>query len=525
MNTILKISLTLTSLLLFELSSCTYDDVDQINTPDDLKLSTSSITIGHTAKNDIVLDIATDAEWMIDTIFSKNPKYTETWITPDIKKGYGNARVTINCLENEENLTRKSYVRFQYKEVYPEYRSFAITQTGVPNVSTNPVSNITVKSVTLSGKYGYHGAADFICKVGFSIIKNDSKTPEIVYCPENIKDFSIDYPVEYNNEYVVTAFAEDNQGEKFYASNNKSVGIKFSLGAPTFNGTIRTNVEVEDVYISVPYFFGDGKTYNVSATCDVEGLSVADTPVIFSMDGGTITLPVTGITKKTGIATFTLHGLPSSVTETVSISTEILRGGFNILLYREDCGPAKPNPDKPTKPYDMSKGCPVNEPITEIEWTKEEQPNAEYIRTTTNVTIRHDPNLTENKYKYSWGSGTPILNVAKNTEGTFIINHLNIEGASNIKMDFGLNPQSVSGLSDMGDVVKIEYSNDNGVSWVPVTWELKEEISEGLEYQFVTAVTSGEIVGSTDFSLKFSLHSVNASAVRIDDIRLFGDFI
>lgn len=522
MNTSLKISLVLTSLL-FGLGSCTYD-VSQINSPDDLKLSTSSITIGHIVKDDIVLDITTDAEWMIDTIFSENPQDTETWITPNVRKGNGNTQVIINCLDNKRNLTRKSYVRFQYKAVYPEYRSFAITQTGVPNVSTNSISNITAKSVTLSGKYDYHGATDFLCKVGFSIIKNNSETPEIVYCPENVKDFSIDYPVEYDNDYVFTAFVEDNQCEKFYASNSKSISIKFSLGDPIFIGTIRTNVDVEGVYISIPYYFGDGNTYNVFATCDIEGLMVAKTPVIFFPDGGTITLPVTGTATETGTATFTLQGLPSCITETVSISTYILRGGFNMLLYREDCGPAKQNPTDKNKPYDMLKGSPANESITEIEWAKEGQPNVEYIRNSTNVTIRHDPNITKDKYKYEWGSGTPFLNVMKNTEGMFTIKHLNIEGASNIKMDFGLFPQSVSGISNMYDIIKIEYSNDNGLSWMPVTWELKEELSESMDYLFVTAVTTGEIVGSKDFSLRFLLHSGNF-AIRIDDIRLFGDFI
>lgn len=537
--TTLKSHLLIAATLLAAAVSCSKNE-GQVNSAEDLYLGEQEILLDYNGRDDISVELLSGNEWMFDSFIPANPQQdNEQWIEPDELYGDGNTVIAFQCTENTANRTRKAYMRFKLKGLYPEYRSVTVTQTGTPKVKTIPISDASSESITLYGEYAYTGEAEFISRTGFSIIKdNDTENPATVYCESSEKSFSYVYPIEPDSDYSVTAFAEDSNDNRFIGQDTQDICIRFSFGSPGLTGgTIRSEMDIKDICISVPYYFGDGNTYRVSASSTVEGLAVEETDVTFSKDGGIMTLPISGRTTETGKVTFTVTGLPESITEPISLTAVILQGGKDIVLYRESFGPLIPYPDGTDKAYNMTVSDPVNEPIKSISFLKEGQPSAEYIRTDANINVRHEPVMFPNTDNYPWASGSPVLIAASGTTGSIIISNLNIPDANNIRIDFGYRYTANHDINLTKNEIVIEYSTDGGETWNATAWETSKPWEKG---KYVTIQSNGEIHGSEKFSLKITFSSsvevqkpgliegsklTKADEIRIDDIRIIGDFI
>lgn len=516
----LKSYLLIAATLLTAAVSCSKNE-GQVNSAEDLNLDKQEILLDYNSRDDISVELLSENEWQFDSFIPDNPQQdNEQWIEPDALYGTGNAVVTFKCTENTAYRTRKAYMRFKLKGLYPEYRSVTVTQTGTPKVKTSPITDATSERITLSGEYTYAGEAEFISRTGFSIIKdNDTENPTTVYCESNEKTFSYIYPIELNSDYSVCAFAEDINGNMFTGESPQDISIRFSFGSPTLTGgTLRSEMDIKDISISVPYYFGDGNTYKVSASSSAEGLAVEETDVTFSKDGGVMTLPISGKTTKTGKVTFTLTGLPVSITEPVTLTADILQGGKDIVLYREDFGPKVPWPNGADKPYNMILSAPISLPIENIEFTKEGQSKATYIRDSDQLQIRHETKMYPKPGQYPWASGSPVIWANKDITASLTINNLNIPKADNLRIDFSYR---CSQKPVESKEILLEYSKDNGLTWENITWELTAKEATG---QFIILQSNSTIEGSENFSLKITLHSIGEE-IRIDDIRIIGDFI
>lgn len=183
------------------------------------------------------------------------------------------------------------------------------------------------------------------------------------------------------------------------------------------------------------------------------------------------------------------------------------------VLYFETFGKA---PDR-SKPFNLiGFNHPVGEPIVQVEFFRQGQPRAEYIRETNRTNIRHETAMYPQPRDYKWASGSPVLHTPKGFRGVLVIRGIDIGRAEAIRLDFGYR----SGASEFQKDVAIEYSNDGGKSWNPVDWELTRPYVKG---KYIVARTLGKIVGSEDFSLRLTMDvPASATDVRIDDLRLTG---
>ena len=183
------------------------------------------------------------------------------------------------------------------------------------------------------------------------------------------------------------------------------------------------------------------------------------------------------------------------------------------VLYFETFGKA---PEQPNPFNLIGFKDPVGKPIVRVEFSREGQPHATYVRETNRTNIRHETVMYPQPKDYKWASGSPVLHAAKGFRGVLVISGLDIEGADGIQFDFGYR----SGAAEFQKEVTIEYSNDGGKTWTPVDWKLTKPYIKG---KYMVARTSGKIVGSKDFSLRLTMDvAPTATDVRIDDLRLTG---
>ncbi len=492
-------------------TSCS-KDAGQVTSPESMILGCDSLRLGNDAQTEITLELTTDQAWVLDSVLPASGTEAVDWLTVYDQEGSGNATVKLSCKQNENPADRLALVRFKIQGAYAEYRTCTVIQSGTPTVTTKAIVSTTAESITLAGSYTYTG--EYLSKTGFEIWKNDNtEEKEIVYAETSKSNFSLKYPVEHGNDYHYRAFVEGFAGKIFTADNEESISIRFTPKTPSIEGTLRSNVEIKDAYVVFPYHFGDGKNYNVSATCNIEGVSIETQEVNFDPNGGEIRLKITGIPTTSGTATFSPTGFPEVFNE-VLVSTEILQGGSGLLLYHETFGP-KPDGDKP---YNLT-SKPIGEVIDDIEFSRIGQPSAEYIRYTDKTHIRHEPVRGSKPEDYVWASGSPVLYAAKNTQAILCINKLNVTDATNIKLDFGYCSYASKYLKE----ITIEYSNDGGKTWTEVDWELTVPFVSG---KYIQAQTISEIIGSNNLSLRLMLDvPSNGADVRLDDLRLLGDYL
>ena len=495
-------------------TSCS-KDAGQVTSPESMILGCDSLRLGNDAQTEITLELTTDQAWVLDSVLPASGTEAVDWLTVYDQEGSGNATVKLSCKQNENPADRLALVRFKIQEAYAEYRTCTVIQSGTPTVTTEPVSEVTAESITLSGTYAYTGSA--ITRTGFEVWENDNEeTKEVVYAEGTATDFSLTYPITYGNDYRYRAFVEGFAGKVFPAENEERISIRFSLGTSEVEGELRTNAETKDVFVVVPYFFGDGKSYTISGSCNIEGLTIGSASVVFDPNGGEVRLPVTGTPATTGTATFTLTGFPHT-SEPVTVSTEVLEGGKGLVLYHETFGP---NPTQ-ASPFNLV-GYPTAPGIVSddlVDFSRYEQPQAEYVRGTDRTNIRHETKMYPKPENYAWASGSPVLHAGKGFQGMLTINNLNLKGATNIKFDFGY----INYQGTFPKEIVIEYSNDGGKTWTPVDWHLTTEYKPGgSTHNYMLAETTEEIVGSENFSLRLTLNSTNGDS-RIDDLRLTGD--
>ena len=489
------------------------EEFGQVTSQGSMSLGDYTLLTDCEAKEDITLDLVTEYDWGLDAILSPTSSEVVDWITVLNPEGSGRSTVTISCQSNEEPSDRSAYLRFKIKGAYPEYRTCTLTQTGTPVVTTGAIAGATAESLTLAGSYVYTG--EYVAKAGFEIwTAATAETPQSIYCETPGSEFTAVCPGEYGNDYSYKAFVEGKDGKRFLASNTENVSIRFSLGEPKVEGEVRTNAETKDAFVVIPYYFGDGESYTLTGSCDIEGLSLETKEVIFDPNGGEIRLAISGTPAKTGTATFTLTGLPGE-SASVTVTTEVLEGGKGLLLYHETFGPT---PEK-TSVFNLV-GYPTAAGIVSddiVAFSRYGQPSAEYVRGTDRTNIRHETVMYPKPEHYAWASGSPILHTGTGFQGILTVNNLNLKGATNIKVDFGYRCGSSFNKND----IVIEYSNDGGQNWIQVDWSLTKEHVTG---QYVIAQSNDEIIGSENFSLRLTMGNPKASIdIRIDDLRLTGD--
>lgn len=492
-------------------TSCS-KEAGQVTSPESMVLGCDSLRLGNDAQTEITLELTTDQAWVLDSVLPATGSEAVDWLTVYDQEGSGNATIKLSCKQNENPADRLALVRFKIQGAYAEYRTCTLTQTGTPVVTTGTIAGATAESLTFSGSYVYTG--EYVTKAGFEIWTAATiDTPQSIYCETPGSEFTAVCPVEYGNDYSYKAFVEGQDGKRFLATNTENVSVRFSLGEPKVEGELRTNVETKDAFVVVPYYFGDGKSYTVSGNCNIEGLTIGSTSVVFDPNGGEVRLPVTGTPATTGTATFTLTGLPNT-SEPVTISIEVLEGGKGLVLFLETFGPTPSE----TKPFNLTNGLPIGViPDNIVQFSRTGQPLAEYVRDTEYTNIRHETGMFSKPTHYEWASGSPCIQAQQGKQGIFTINHLNIEGASNIKFDFGYRCGSSFNKND----IVIEYSNDGGETWTQVAWETIGNYTIG---KYIIIQTTEEIVGSTDLSLRLTLGNPTLSIdARIDDLRLTGD--
>lgn len=487
------------------------EEFGQVTSQESMSLGSNILVTDNDAKTDITLNLFTEHNWVLDAVLSATGSEEVDWITVYDQEGSGNSTITLSCKQNETTTDRSAYVRFKIKGAYPEYRTCLLTQTGTPAVTTGKVIATSAESITISGSYAY--TEEYVSRVGFEIWgTGNPETTQTLYCESAKKSFSLVYPVEYGQEYSYRAFVESRDDKRFLANNDESIAIRFSLGTPSVDGNVRTNVETKEASIVVPYYFGNGKNYIIGGSCDVDGLSIKATEVTFDPNGGEIRLPITGTPATTGTAIFTLKGFPGE-NEPITVSTEVLEGGEGLILYHETFGPTPSE----TSAFNLTANLAIGVvPDDVVDFSRTGQPSAEYVRGTDKTNIRHEPNMYSKPAHYDWASGSPLLHTAAGSLGILTVNNLNLKGASNLKLDFGY--RCGSALYSDGDIV-IEYSNDGGATWIQVAWEMTGAFTTG---KYVIIQTTEEIVGSEDFSLRLTLNPASID-VRIDDLRLTGD--
>ena len=268
------------------------EEFGQVTSQGSMSLGDYTLFTDNAAKEDITLDLVTEYGWALDAILSPTSSEVVDWITVLNPEGSGRSTVTISCQSNEEPSDRSAYLRFKIKGAYPEYRTCTLTQTGTPAVTTGKVIATSAESITISGSYAY--TEEYVSRVGFEIWgTGNPETTQTLYCESAKKSFSLVYPVEYGQEYSYRAFVESRDDKRFLANNDESIAIRFSLGTPSVDGNVRTNVETKEASIVVPYYFGNGKNYIIGGSCDVDGLSIKATEVTFDPNGGEIRLPIT----------------------------------------------------------------------------------------------------------------------------------------------------------------------------------------------------------------------------------------
>ena len=484
----------------------------QVTSRESMTLGDYTLLTNNEAKSDIALDLVTEYDWALDAILSPTGSEEIGWLTALNPEGSGNSTVLLSCQSNEDPFDRSAYLRFKIRGAYPEYRTCTLTQTGTPAVMTGTIIGTSAESITLSGTYAY--TEEYVTRVGFEIwTTGNPEAAQMLYCESVKKSFSLVYPVKYGQEYSYRAFAESEDGKRFLAANEESIAIQFSLGAPSVDGNVRTNVETKEAWIVVPYIFGNGKNYIIGGSCDVDGLDIKATEVTFDPNGGELRLPITGTPAATGTATFTLKGFPSE-SEPITVTTEVLEGGTGLVLYHETFGPT---PTK-TAAFNLTANLAIGVvPDDVVAFSRTGQPLAEYVRGTDKTNIRHEPNMYSKPAHYAWASGSPCLHTAAGTQGILTVNGLNLKGTSNIRFDFGYRCGSSFNKND----IVIEYSNDGGETWTQVAWETIGNYTIG---KYIIIQTTEEIVGSTDLSLRLTLGNPTLSIdARIDDLRLTGD--
>lgn len=509
------LSYFLTSIALIPaLISCS-EEFGQVTSDDSMLLGDKTLLIGCDARTDIALNLVTEYDWELDSVLPQTGSEEVDWLTVYDREGSGNSTVRISCKQNAASTDRTALVRFKLKGAYAEYRTCTVVQTGMPVVTTGAIAGASSESITLSGSYVYTG--EYVSKAGFEIWTGaDPDARQSVYGDLSGNSFSLVYPVEYGNDYTYAAFVEGQDGKRFLATSDESISIRFSLGEPRIEGELRTNVEASEVEIVVPYYFGDGKSYTVGGSCNIEGLRVESKSVTFDPNGGEVRLAITGTPAATGTATFTLTGLPGGGAST-ELSAEVLEGGQGIVLFLETFGP---NPTE-ASPFNLI-GYPTAPGVVSddvVSFSRTGQPNAEYVRGTDRTNIRHETRMCPKPENYSWASGSPVLHAGKSFQGMLTINNLNLKGATNIKLDFGY----ISYLATFPKEIVIEYSNDGGETWIQVDWHLTVPYTPGgSTHNYMLAETTEKIVGSENFSLRLTLNSTLGDS-RIDDLRLTGD--
>lgn len=492
-------------------TSCSKES-GQVTSSGSMLLGCDSLRLGNEAHTEITLELTSDHTWVLDSVLPAAGSETVDWLTVYDREGTGKSSVKLSCKQNESTADRLALIRFKVKGAYAEYRTCTVVQSGTPSVTTNPVSRASAESITLSGSCAYTGTA--ITRTGFEVWQNDKEeTKEVLFAEGTATDFSLTYPITYGNNYRYRAFVEGFAGKIFTAGNEERISIRFTPQKPSIEGTLRSNVEAKEAYVVFPYHFGDGKRYNVSATCNTEGISIETQEVSFNPNGGEIRLKIDGTPTASGTATFSPSGFPE-VFDGISVSTEILQGGSGLLLYHETFGP-EPAGDSP---YNLT-NKPIGEVIDDIEFSRIGQPAAEYIRHTTKTHIRHEPLRASKPEDYGWASGSPVLFAGKNSQAILCINKLNVKEATNIKLDFGYCSYASKSLKEL----TVEYSNDGGKTWTEVDWELTVPFVSG---KYIQAQTTGKITGSDNLSLRLTLNvPANGADVRLDDLRILGDYL
>ena len=508
-------ALTQTFLIALALISCNKEK-DHINAEDDIILSQAELDFSFQGGSSSIT-LESKGPWHLTDIAGG-----EGWLTSDAQAGSGHSdMITLTCTENPEAKERSAYVRFKLDGIYPEYKSIAVQQSGKPAVKMEAFTSVTSSTVGLKATYSYEGDNSIFERGGFIMAHagNEEKVyGEMTVVEEKRKnEFTAESQIISGDNYTVKAFLEDQFGNTFISENEEELRVSFSFGTLSCKGVLRNNMEVKDFVLTLPYFLGDGQTYHIEASCDKAGLSVAPADVTMSPDGGVIELPVSGKTEETGTATFTVNGLPDFVTPAPSISVPIKIGGAGQVLYWETFGEGYKYPDKAYSLTDaVTDGVPITDEI--LKFSRTEQPGVVYIKEGSvgiRIEKKADAFSKDPEIGYDWASAGPVLNLKKKENGTFYIHHLNFEGATDLQLQFLVkNPFSAADLD-------LFYSENEGESWTPVTWE---KIG-GDEKPFVLVNSKTTFEEVKEMSLKFVLKSSDGAKKQIDDLRMIGSYL
>lgn len=509
------VSAVLLALSLAAAFSCNKEK-DFVNSPEDMTLSEKNLSCNFKPR-EWDIEFTTEKDWVVDSIFASPAIVDEEWLTVDLKEGHGSGKLHLTCTENNLSKTRKAIVRLSVDPLYPEYRSITLEQTGKPELSIGELKDITSESVTVSGKHRYEGKDEIVVKTGFQVQTNEQEAGEKIYAEvDEDKTFTAAIPVQSGNSYEIRSFAEDAEGNLFLSKESRKIAIEFSLGTPVLKGKIRSNSQIKDVMLQLPYFFGDGKTYTISATCDMEGIAIEPQEITLSTSGGLIELPLSGKATTEGTATFTFQGLPERFTETYQVSTEVLKGGKNLVLYWESFGEGY---TYGSKAVGLTDGIEDNAPISNetVRFKRMGQPKAEYMKEGfCGIRLEKETEAFKNNAEigFDWASAGPVLNLKKKENGKFHILHLDFSGASNLRLELAVrNPMSQQDLI-------LSYSNDQGKTWTPIVWEKVG----GEESKFVLIRSTSEITAADDMRLKVEMNSNDGLKKQVDDLRMIGDF-
>ncbi len=285
------------------------------------------------------------------------------------------------------------------------------------------------------------------------------------------------------------------------------VGISF--GDASFTATKGVaNEALEGAFIEIPYTLASGsETYpNVVVTVMGAGIGTIPTSIPYNVSSvtagaGTIRIPVTG-TPAEGEVNFSVAGIDSDV---ITCSKTFVAAGAPGLtsLYYESFG----NNDNSTASIDSYSG-----------WLKEGQPNASYVVSTKKINLRKtNPSIGYDLVSGGSASGNFCAFFGTGVPNTLTVSGINIEGATNVKLYFGVCNVGNQTPKDWEEgEFTVEVSTNGGGSWTPVTFSLVNAASGAWKY----ATSTSEITSSSNFAIRFT--ATVASTYRLDDVQIMG---
>ena len=145
-----------------------------------LNVSATELTIASPNNSTATFGITTNMSWTISS--------SETWLTPGVTSGTGNATITLTALENKLNLSRSATITILGDGIVS--KTITVTQSGIPTgvelplrnevlVYPNPASDILTISIP-----GYSDMQDcsirIISLTGKTVFQSKVTEPQIV---------------------------------------------------------------------------------------------------------------------------------------------------------------------------------------------------------------------------------------------------------------------------------------------------------------------------------------------------------